>query len=115
MKEIVLNDEQVFMLRDMLRSLFSDLIPEGDKPSDTLGVTKYEKSNTCCVFLNKDDGCERVQWLEFCIFYVQPKLGIYINTMTIRALRGHYINTLYKKFKSIQDANHPRVEEKESH
>lgn len=114
MKEIVLTDEQVFMLRTMLRSLFSGLVELGDKTADILWVRKEGKCDSYFICWNKDDGCIRIHWLEFCIFYIQPKLSVYISTMVIGSLGSKYINTLYKKFKEIQDANSPRVEEKES-
>lgn len=99
MNELVPNEEQKWMLKQMLRGLFKDWISKEDNPIDKMGVICDRLSNTCFVYLKEDDGTKRVQWFEFCVFYIQPKLSYYMSTMIIRTLGTKFIDSLYKKYK----------------
>lgn len=99
MNELVPNEEQKWMLKQMLRGLFKEWIYESDNPIDTMGVETNFFSDSPFMYIKQDDGTKRMHWFEFCVFYAQPKLSLYLSTLVIRSLGTKYINTLYKKYK----------------
>jgi hypothetical protein len=112
MKEIILSEEQIDKLTEMVRTLFSDYAENAiDEKgnyvylANSINLEKHVISGTYFVTFNRDGGTERIHWLEFCIFYLQPKLKYYMSTYTIKSIGGKYIELLYDHFKLIHHAN----------
>ena len=110
MNEIILSEEQMYLLKKMAQSMYPDFA--------AIHIGVPEGCGGCYVFLSKskdDEESLRIHWLEFCLFYLQPTLQIYISSYVIRTMGSKYVNLLYERFKYSNYGSNQRIEECRPH
>lgn len=101
MKGKILKPEQINKFAEMARFILRDRLDNEDLPyiNEKIGLELYVQARTYFVYIDRDDGCTRIHWLEFIIFYIIPKLDSHVRGRSLQSIKEDFIDRIYDNFK----------------